>query len=113
MLAIALDENDSTTAGEHSELIQALENIEQLHHQNAAHEALAFAYQNLGNLYRDRIEHGDDSEQSLMIAICAYEQVLNWLDESSPLWSDVLNDIGNLYWMISRNTLSPIKHYSF
>jgi len=105
VLAIALDENDSTSAGEHSELIQALESIEQLHYQNAAHEALATAYQNLGNLYRDRIEQGDDSEQSLMIAICAYEQVLNWLDESSSLWSDVLNDIGNLYWMISRNTL--------
>jgi hypothetical protein len=103
VLAIALEDPDGDTASEHPELIQALEKIEQLHLQQAPSEALAAAYQSLGNLYRDRVEQGDDSEQSVMIAICAYEQVLGWLDEASPLWSDVLNDIGNLYWMLSRS----------
>ncbi|MGA7937667.1 MAG: hypothetical protein WCA35_29225 [Kovacikia sp.] len=103
VLEIALEDPDSGTAGEHSELIQALETIEHLHLQRAPSESLAIAYQNLGNLYRDRVEQGNDSEQSVMIAICAYEQVLGWLEETSPQWSDVLNDIGNLYWMLSRN----------
>jgi hypothetical protein len=103
VLAIALEDPDNDTVSDHPELIQALEKIEQLHLQQAPSEALAAAYQNLGNLYRDRVEQGDDSEQSVMIAICAYEQVLGWLDEASPLWSDVLNDIGNLYWMLSRS----------
>ncbi|UBF27824.1 tetratricopeptide repeat protein [Kovacikia minuta CCNUW1] len=106
VLAIALEDPNSETVEEHSDLIQALEKIEQLHLQQAPPEALATAYQNLGNLYRDRVEQGDDSEQSVMIAICAYEQVLGWLDEASPLWSDVLNDIGNLYWMLSRSSPS-------
>ncbi len=83
--------------------LQALENIEQLHLKQAPPAALAAAYRNLGNLYRDRIEQGHASQQNLMISIRSYEQALDWLDESSSLWSDILNDIGNLYWMLSHS----------
>jgi hypothetical protein len=82
--------------------IQVLEHIEQLHLQQAPAAALATAYRTLGNLYRDRIEQGQSSQQNLLISIRAYEQAISWLDESSSLWSDILNDIGNLYWMLSH-----------
>ena len=84
-----------------------LRQIEMLHQQQAPPTELAEAYQILGNLYRDRIEQGDSSLQNLEIAINAYEQVLVWLHETSPLWIDVLNDLGNLYWMLSRYHANP------
>jgi tetratricopeptide (TPR) repeat protein len=62
----------------------------------------ADTYLELGNYYRHAIEQGDASEENLMIAIQAYEQALHWLDKSSPQASDILNDLGNLYWMLSR-----------
>jgi tetratricopeptide (TPR) repeat protein len=82
--------------------IQVLEHIEQLHLQQAPSAALATAYRTLGNLYRDRIEKGGASQQNILISIRAYEQTLSWLDETSSLCSDILNDIGNLYWMLSH-----------
>jgi tetratricopeptide (TPR) repeat protein len=84
-----------------------LQQIELLHQQQAPPDVLANAYRTLGNLYRDRVEQGDASPQNLMIAIQAYEQVLLCLDETSPQWADILNDLGNLYWMLSRSPLSP------
>lgn len=80
--------------------IQILEQIEQLHLQQATPAALAAAYRRLGNLYRDRIEQGQMTQQSLVISLRSYEQALTWLDDTSPLWSDILNDVGNLYWML-------------
>ncbi|EDX74490.1 hypothetical protein MC7420_4014 [Coleofasciculus chthonoplastes PCC 7420] len=62
----------------------------------------AEAYLQLGNHYRHAIEQGDTSEENLAIAIQAYEQALQWLDDTSPYVADVLNDLGNLYWMLSR-----------
>lgn len=68
------------------------------------------AYLKLGNHYRDRIEQGDVSAENLSIAIQAYEQALqSWPSEPNALQvasvhpqADVLNDLGNLYWMLSR-----------
>jgi tetratricopeptide (TPR) repeat protein len=82
--------------------LSLLQQIEALHQQNAPPTTLADAYRALGNFYRDRIEQGDASPQNLRVAIHAYEQVLVWLHETSSLWTDVLNDLGNLYWMLSR-----------
>jgi tetratricopeptide (TPR) repeat protein len=81
-----------------------LRQIEVLHQRQAPPEELADAYRALGNFYRDRIEQGDASPQALQVAVHAYEQVLVWLHETSPVWTDVLNDLGNLYWMQSRYT---------
>jgi len=65
-------------------------------------ESPADAYLNLGNYYRHIIEQGDATEENLTIAIQAYEQALQWVDDSSSQASDILNDVGNLYWMLSR-----------
>ncbi|NJR65211.1 MAG: hypothetical protein HC772_07635 [Leptolyngbyaceae cyanobacterium CRU_2_3] len=80
-----------------------MQQIEQLHRQQAPPTTLATAYCALGNLYRDRIEQGDLSLQNIAIAIQAYEQALRYVPEQAPLWVDILNDLGNLYWMLSRS----------
>ena len=78
------------------------EHIGRLHSQNASPVVLADAYRTLADIFRDRVEQGQDAPDNLRGGIQAYEQVLVWLSETSPLWSDVLNDLGNLYWMLSR-----------
>lgn len=65
-------------------------------------ESPADAYLNLGNYYRHIIEQGDVSEENLSVAIQAYEQALQLLEPNCSQASDILNDVGNLYWMLSR-----------
>lgn len=85
--------------------------IEQLRHEQAPLSTLAEAHLNLGRYYRNRIEQGDVIQTILAGGIAAYEQVLEWLcfSEVSPeeigdvAWSDILNDLGTLYWMASRS----------
>lgn len=86
----------------HEQAFSLYQYIQHLH-QQAVHPAhLAEAYRQLGNFFRDRIEQGEVIPENLVVAIQAYEQVLACLSEASPLWVDVLNDLGNLYWMTSR-----------
>jgi len=56
----------------------------------------------LGNAYRDRIHSGEATAENLISAIQAYEEGIEYLDKDSHLWADILNDLGNLYWMRSR-----------
>ena len=79
-----------------------VQQIQLLHQQEAPANTIATAYCTLGNLYRDQVEQGEGSVQHMAIAIQAYEQALHYLPETSALWIDVLNDLGNLYWMLSR-----------
>jgi tetratricopeptide (TPR) repeat protein len=91
------------------------QDIELLQQSSSASPAsLAEAYLNLGNYYRDRIEQGDASPENLLEASKAYEQALEFLDEEdSELASDLLNDIGNLYWMLSRCTADTEQMLSY
>ncbi|MCY7285490.1 MAG: tetratricopeptide repeat protein [Cyanobacteria bacterium CAN_BIN43] len=82
-------------------LLPLPQQIELLKQRNAP-ELLVEAYRNFGNLYRDRIEQGDASPENITAAIQAYEKVLPLLGENSALWVDILNDLGSLYWMLSR-----------
>jgi tetratricopeptide (TPR) repeat protein len=83
-------------------LLPLPQQIELLKQRNASPEMLVDAYRNFGNLYRDRIEQGDASPETITTAIQAYEKVLPLLPETSSLWVDILNDLGSLYWMLSR-----------
>ncbi|GAB4241984.1 MAG: hypothetical protein Kow00121_67990 [Elainellaceae cyanobacterium] len=87
--------------------------IQELHRQQAHPTQFVDAYCQLGNFFRDRIEMGEVTPHNLTIAIQAYEQVLLWLTESSPLWVDILNDLGNLYWMTSRATTNATQALLF
>ncbi len=68
-------------------------------------EEIAQAYHNLGTLYRLRIEQGDANLDNLMVAIIAYQESLSY-DDTSPLVPDTLNDLGTLYWMLHRTSVS-------
>ncbi|MBW4692801.1 MAG: tetratricopeptide repeat protein [Lyngbya sp. HA4199-MV5] len=103
ILAVVAEEDGDQPSSQNAQIIQALQQIEQLHLQQAPKATLLAAYQNLGNLCRDRIEQGYASSRHLLLTICVYEQTLQWLDDASLLWSDILNDIGNLYWMLARH----------
>ncbi|GAB1539966.1 hypothetical protein NUACC21_26350 [Scytonema sp. NUACC21] len=93
--AIAEDENQNL------QVRQLLEEIEELHAQQASGVKIAAAYQKLGNLYRFRIEQGQSTLENLMVAILAYQEAITH-DESSPQVPDILNDLGTLYWMLYR-----------
>lgn len=95
---------EAVPSSEQQQVDALLHQIELLQQQQAPATVLAEAYRKLGNIYRDRVEQGDLSPYSLEIAIQSYEQVLVWLPERSSFWADVLNDLGNLYWMQSRRT---------
>ncbi|MEA5504822.1 tetratricopeptide repeat protein [Halotia wernerae UHCC 0503] len=80
---------------------QVLLEIEGLHSQQASGEVLAAAYQQLGNLYRLRIEQGQSNLENLMVAIVAYQEAIAY-DDALPQLPDILNDLGTLYWMLHR-----------
>ncbi|NJP11341.1 MAG: tetratricopeptide repeat protein, partial [Leptolyngbyaceae cyanobacterium RU_5_1] len=92
------------TAAHHQEALQALQRIEQLQQQQAPQKAIAAAYYAIGRLYRDHLEQGSVTG-TLTLAIQFHEQTLVWLEEDSTLWSDVLNDLGNLYWMQAHDAV--------
>ena len=71
------------------------------------------AYLELGDRYRQAIEKGDASEENLAIAIQAYELALQSLDESSSQAPNILNDLGNLYWMLSRYSHNIAQRSSY
>ncbi|MFM9265684.1 tetratricopeptide repeat protein [Tychonema sp. BBK16] len=131
-----LETKNQAPSGEHLQPLQTLQYIELLQENQCSSEALALAYQSLGNFYRDRIQAGDASRQNLIIAIRAIEQVIHYLDidrnlpqnqpatpectllidefkhnltqyiqESDSLlpMADLVNDLGTLYWMLSRS----------
>jgi tetratricopeptide (TPR) repeat protein len=79
-----------------------VQQLEQMYRQQAPAASIATVYCTLGNLFRDQVEQGNGSVQQMAIAIQAYEHALHHLPEASPLWVDILNDLGNLYWMLSR-----------
>ncbi|MDY7013547.1 MAG: tetratricopeptide repeat protein, partial [Cyanobacteriota bacterium] len=66
-------------------------------------EALAAAYLELGDRYRDAIAQGNTTLEVLSTAIQAYERGLQWSDDEFSSVSNVLNDLGNFYWMRSRH----------
>lgn len=85
---------------QHIELLQ--QQIEKLHQGQESTAVLATAYRTLGNFYRDCVEQGDASVENLTFGVQAYEQALQWLPEDSFEQAEVLNDLGNLYWMTAQ-----------
>ncbi len=80
---------------------QILQEIDDLHSQQADEKDIGAAYYHLGNIYRLRIEEGQSTLENLMVAILAYQESISY-DDSSSVVPDVLNDLGTLYWMLYR-----------
>jgi tetratricopeptide (TPR) repeat protein len=86
---------------------QIVQDIEQLNqHQPLPTLELANAYLALGNLYRVAIARGESNATYLKIVIAAYEQTIKFRsyreNEGNNLGYELINDIGNFYWMLSR-----------
>jgi tetratricopeptide (TPR) repeat protein len=90
---------DSPEQNQQVQLI--LQEIEDLHSQQADEKEIGAAYYRLGNIYRIRIEEGQSTLENLMVAILAYQESISY-DDSSSVVPDVLNDLGTLYWMLYR-----------
>lgn len=60
----------------------------------------AEAYRDLGNWYRDC---DSPTAELLTLGIQAYGEAFATIDHDHPMVCDVLNDLGNLYWMRSRH----------
>ncbi len=116
---IAATANSPREVEHFSEPLRLLQHLEALHLEQAPAASLSAAYQQLGDFYRELIEQGSSSAETLTIAIRAYEQVLRLSEPNSSEVPDLLNDIGNLYWMLSRqidqlpNLEKAIKAYEF
>ena len=80
---------------------QILQEIEDLHSQQASEQDIGAAYYRLGNIYRLHIEQGQSTLENLMVAILAYQESISY-DDSSAVVPDILNDLGTLYWMLYR-----------
>ncbi|MDZ8187639.1 MAG: tetratricopeptide repeat protein [Nostoc sp. ChiSLP02] len=91
---------------------QILLEIEELHSQQVSEDVLAEAYHRLGNLYRLRIEQGESTLENLMVAIIAYQEAISY-DEASPQLPDILNDLGTLYWMLSRTPPNSLEGQTY
>ncbi len=87
--------------------LQTLQAIARSYQEAASPNAIASSYHRLGDLWRDRVERGDSSPQTLTIAIRAYEQMLEVLQGVAAVEPEILNDLGNLYWMLSRHLVIP------
>jgi len=103
--SIELDLQSALPLAQQIEQLQ--QHIQLLQQQSPSPMLLASAYRTLGNFYRNCIEQGDSSLSTLTLAIQSYEQCLGWLPDSEPLRIDTLNDLGNLYWMLSRCQSDP------
>ncbi|MDJ0737627.1 MAG: tetratricopeptide repeat protein [Nostocaceae cyanobacterium] len=100
-LLLATINSSSQDAQQNQQTEKILQEIEELHSQQESVEKLGVAYQNLGNLYRLRIEEGQSTLENIMVAILAYQEAITH-DENSPHIPDILNDLGTLYWMLYR-----------
>lgn len=86
--------------------LKELDAIAQLEGEEQSPEALAAALIELGDSYRDRIAAGESTPEILEAAIQAYEKALQWSEDDLPTAANILNDLGNFYWMRSR---SPVE----
>lgn len=99
----ASDPENSPTKAWEDDYLDPTFNFPVVKQQNPAPTpALTNAYLSLAQQYRDRLETGEVTEENLIIAIQAYEQVLTGLQDQPGQLVDVLNDLGNLYLMRSR-----------
>lgn len=87
--------------------INLLQRIERLTQQQADGVMLANTYWTLGQHYRDRLAAGDTHRALVNAAIVAYEGAHQGLPATTPGQSELLNDLGSLYWLQAQHIESP------
>ena len=123
--AVSQKSGGDKTSVENLQQFQILQDIQDLNKSKYPSQELAIAYQKLGDFHRDHVLSGQVSEQSLIIAIRAYEMVVEWtlsqtqhqdkalvpvniskISQGQIPVLDILNDLGTLYWMLFRHIKS-------
>ncbi len=82
--------------------LRILQQVEALQHEQASPEAFSAIYRQLGDWYRDQASQ-TNQYQSMVLGIKAYSIAGRFLSTHDPVQPDLLNDSGNLYWMLSRS----------
>jgi tetratricopeptide (TPR) repeat protein len=83
--------------------IRILQQVEALQQQAAEPEEFAAVYRQLGDWYREEATQ-TNQYQAMLLGIRAYGIAGRFLPEHHEMRPDLLNDSGNLYWMLSRNS---------
>lgn len=90
-----------------SQPLERLRQIERLHRLQSQGDRLASQYQELGNLYRDRLQQDCDLIKCTRVGIAAYRQALKSWQMSPPEEPGRLlatfNDLGTLHWLLARH----------
>jgi tetratricopeptide (TPR) repeat protein len=82
--------------------LRILQQVEGLQHEQATPEAFLTLYRQLGDWYRDQASQ-TNQYQSMVLGIKAYDVARRFLPAHDSVQPDLLNDSGNLYWMLSRS----------
>ena len=85
------------------------QDIENFNRNADSPELAAKVYLRIGHFYRDRIASGDASKENLTIAIQSYYKWYKHSSSQDPSAPEILNDLGNFYWMLSRQASSQEK----
>ncbi|MCC5899558.1 MAG: tetratricopeptide repeat protein [Phormidium sp. BM_Day4_Bin.17] len=87
--------------------LERLQQIEQLHRLGGNRDRLGVQYQELGNLYRDRLQQDCDLIKCARTGIAAYSQALQIWQTDPPNQPGRLlatfNDLGTLHWLLARH----------
>ncbi|MEO0489125.1 MAG: tetratricopeptide repeat protein [Cyanobacteria bacterium J06659_2] len=92
--------------------ITLFQRIEQLTQQGTDTVVLANTYWALGQHYRDRVTAGESHAHLINAAIAAYEGAHQELPITAPGQSDLLNDLGSLYWLQAQQIEVPTEALS-
>ncbi len=90
-----------------SQPLERLQQIEQWHRRGGNRDRLGVQYQELGNLYRDRLQQDCDLIKCARTGIAAYSQALQIWQTAPPNEPGRLlatfNDLGTLHWLLARH----------
>jgi tetratricopeptide (TPR) repeat protein len=93
---------DAANQHPHFAPLRILQQVEALQHEHATPEAFSILYRQLGDWYRDQTSQ-TNQYQAMVLGIKAYDIARRFLPAHDPVQPDLLNDSGNLYWMLSRS----------
>jgi tetratricopeptide (TPR) repeat protein len=93
---------EEASAHPHFAPLRILQQVESLQNEQATPEAFSAIYRQLGDWYRDQASQ-TSQYQSMVLGIKAYGIAGRFLPTHDPAQPDLLNDSGNLYWMLSRS----------
>ncbi|MEC4984574.1 MAG: tetratricopeptide repeat protein [Oscillatoria sp. PMC 1068.18] len=93
--------------------LDSIEDVAKLLEQSYSQNEIATALMQLGNRFREFVAAGDASQANLATAIQAYSQALEWAEDDFSQTPEILNDLGNIFWMMSRQITETTEKLDF